>query len=138
MLARKGKKKHETEWLFAKHGKISFSELKKALRKLPKEDVWFKEEASIFHICCRAIDDAQKLINLARSLGFRRSGAQATKRKIVVEIVSTENIEAIVARNRKAIVADGYLKVLAEEANKKMERNKGKIMMFYNRLSSLV
>ncbi|MBS3098409.1 hypothetical protein J4209_06465 [Candidatus Woesearchaeota archaeon] len=137
LLIRRGKKKHETEWLFAKHGKVSFNELKKALRRLPKQDVWFKEEASIFHISCRTIDDAQKLVNLTRNIGFRRTGIQSIKRKIVVEIVSTENIETIAAKSGKIIVDDDYLKVLAEEANKKMKRNKEKIGFFYKGLSCL-
>lgn len=131
LLIRKGKKKHETEWLFAKHRKISFNELKRELKKLPRQDVWFKQEGAILHIACRDLECAQRLVNLARNLGFRRTGIQATRKKIIIEIVGDEKIETIIAKNGKLLVTDNYLKELVKGANKKLKINNRKLKKLF-------
>lgn len=138
LLEKKSDKKQEARWLFKKHGKANLKEIKKALKKLSRHDIWFRQEAAIFHIACRTIDDAQKLINLARSIGFKRSGIQSTKNKIIVEIASSEYIDAIIAKNGKLLVNDNYLKILINEANKKLEKNKEKLKKLMQDLSGKV
>lgn len=127
LLSKKSYKKQETRWLFCSHKKTNFKEIKKALEKIPKTDVWFRFEPLILHVAAKTIEDAQKLINIARDIGFKRSGIQSTKRKIVVEVASTEIIDAIIAKKGKLLVTDDYLKVLIQEANKKLKRTRDKI-----------
>ena len=63
----------------------------------------------------------------ARFAGFRRSCIQATKKKIVVEVSSSDYIYTIIAKNRRLLADDGYLKALTNEANKKIGKNEEKI-----------
>lgn len=121
-------KKDESRWLLATHEQTSLSEIKNALKS--KEDVWLKQEGAIFHVCCRAIEDAEKLIKAAKDSGFKRTGMIMVDKRFVVEIISTENISTIIAKKGKLLVGDSYISALAEECNAKMDRNREKIGRF--------
>ncbi len=127
LLEKKSDKKQEIKWLFKKHGKVNFKEIKNSLKKLSKHDIWFRQEAAILHVACKTINNTQKLINLARSIGFKRSGIQSTKNKIIVEIASSDYIDTIIAKKGKLLVDNDLLKILISEANKKLKRNKEKL-----------
>jgi len=124
----KNNRKDKTKWLFSSHDKISFKNIKKALEKLPKKDVWFKAEAAILHVACKDKDEAIKFLNIARDSGFRRSGIiSIRKNSFILEIVSTEKIETIISKNGKLIVGEDYIKILIKENNKKLENTWEKI-----------
>jgi len=89
--------------------------------------VWLREEPPIIHVCCRTEEDAIKLMNSARAIGFKRGGIIALGKNTVYEMASTEFVEAPVAKNCKTIVDDKYLKILIAEANKRLLRGKKKI-----------
>lgn len=132
LLSKKSEKKQEANWLLSSHRKISLKEIKNALKNLPKEDVWFRFEPLILHVAADSIENAQRLVNLARNIGFRRTGIQSTKNKITIEVASTEIMDTIIAKNSKLLIDDNYLKILIKEANKKLERTWKKIKEFYN------
>lgn len=136
LLSKKSDKKQEAEWLFKSHKIVSFKKINKKLKKLPKNDVWFRYEAAILHIACKTIKDAQKLVNIARSVGFKRSGIQSTK-KMIVEIASSDYLDTIIAKNGKLLVSEDYIKILIKEANKKLKKNMQKIERFYDSIKSL-
>jgi len=123
-------KKNEAEWLFVSHETIKFSDLKDALLNLPEEDVWFREESMILHVCCRTIEDAEKMLGFASEAGFKRAGIAAAKKKIMVEIMGTEFIDTIIAKDGKLLVDEDYIKVLIEYANKKLAKGHERINNF--------
>ncbi len=125
----KKNRKDLSKWLFSSHKKIKFSEL--PLTKFPKETVYFRQEGLILHIACKDIESAQKIVDKAKFVGFKRSGIMATSKRIIVEICSTEKLEAPICKNGKLIVSDEYLKFLIFEANKKMKQNEIKTKKFY-------
>ena len=134
LLSKKSGKKQEAKWLFKSHKKITLEEIKSALKPLPKTDVYFRFEPLILHIAAENIEYAQRLVNLARNLGFKRTGIQSTKNKIIIEIASTEILETIIAKEGKLLVDSNYLKILIQEANKKLQQNNKKIKKFENNL----
>lgn len=121
-------RKDESRWLLITHSKTDLAEIKNALKS--KEDVWLKEEGMILHVCCKEIEDAEKLVNLAKNSGFKRTGMITVNKRYIVEIISTENISTILAKKGKILVDDAYLSVLINECNAKMDRNKEKIGKF--------
>jgi len=125
-------KKRMEEVIFIKHSPVRFSEINKSVKKIPKGTVWLKEEPIILHISCRTIADAQKMLDIARSIGLKRSGIIGIKKKIVVEIIGSERVEAPIARDGKMLANDIYLKELVKEANKKLKKSKEKIELFYH------
>ena len=121
----KSNKKSEVQYLFCSHLKITYNQLKKILylKKLPKDDIWFRVESAILHVACKDAEGALKLLKAAREVGFRRSGIISLgKNRATIELVSTEKIDAIIAKNKKLLVNGDYLKILIKEGNKKLER----------------
>jgi len=127
MILAEGETKKDTKWIFVSHDKITFKQLKNSLKKIPKQTLWFRFEPMILHAACNLIDSAQKLVDMAKNAGFKKSGIMATSKRIVVEIRGTDFISAPIAFNGKISVDNDYLKVLINEANKKLKRNDGKI-----------
>ena len=130
IIEKRSLKKNEAEWLLTSHKKVTFSKVKKVLASLPKGDIYFKFEPFIMHIAAKTIEDGQEIVNKAREIGFRRSGIQSTKTRVIVEIASTEVVDKIIAKKGKLLITEEYLKELIKEANSKMERNKSKIDRF--------
>ena len=134
-------KKNEVEYLFRSHKKIGYNEIKKILKskKELKNDVWFKVQPAIIHVACNDIKNTKKILNIARDIGFRRSGIISVgKNKIIMELISTERIDAIVGKNGKLLIDEGYFKVLVKEGNKKLEKTWEKIDKLHNNLNKLI
>jgi len=134
LIEKKSEKKQECRWLFVSHKKIALKEIKNALKKISEHPVWFRFEPLILHVAARTIEDAQILVSKAREAGFKRTGIQSTKNKIIVEIASTEVIDAIIADKGKLLIDEDYLNVLVDEANKKSEKNNKKIKRLFTAL----
>jgi tRNA wybutosine-synthesizing protein 3 len=130
MLMSEGKTKKDANWIFVSHDKITFSPLKNALKKIPKQTVWFKFEPMILHVCCDSPESAEKILESAKSSGFKHSGIMNLKGRIIVEIRGTDFISAPIAFNGKISFKEDYLKTLVKEANIKMKRNDEKINKF--------
>lgn len=133
LIKKKSDKKQDARWLIVKHDKISFNEIKKI--KIPKEQIWFRQEPLIMHVCCKTLEDAKKLLNITRKI-FKRAGIISIGKKIIIEIIGTGFIDTIIA-DGKLIVPNDYLKVLVKEANKKLKKSKRDIKKFYNLVKSI-
>ena len=122
VLLKESEKKARDLFLFRKHGKISFQELKKALEKTEyKGLVYFKQEPCILHVACFSLDDAQDLVNKAKLAGWKRSGIMSIKRNMI-ELLSTEQLSFPIMDNGSILVSDNFLKLVVKESNKKLEK----------------
>ena len=130
----KKRKKQDTNFLYVTHEKAGFNI--KDIKNIKGNDIWLRQEGFILHVCCKTIKDAEKLLNLIMKIGLKRSGIISLKNKIMVEIIGTEVIDTIIA-DKKLLVDETYLKILINEANKKMDRNKEKIERVYDTLQNL-
>lgn len=133
LLEMKSKRKNECGWILAKHDKVKFNEIKNHLKNKIKNEIWLKQEPLILHVRCRDLESAKKLLDISRKI-FKRAGIiSLSEKKIVVEIIGSERIDAIIAD--KNFVADGnYLKQLIKYANRNFEDNKEKCEGFLRML----
>ena len=131
MIPKSGRK-DEAEWVFKSHNLVEFENL--PLDKFPEEPVWFRQESAIFHVCCKTIEDAQSIVNKAKTAGFKRSGIMATTKRIMVELTSTESIDVPITRKGELLVNEDYIKILINEANKKLKRSRDKVDKFFKLL----
>src|SRR4030043_125275 len=119
--------KAEDVFLFRSHKKVSFNELKKALEKIKYDKlVEFQQTTCILHVACSSLKDAQNIINKAKQAGWKRSGIMGGKRNMV-ELHSTENISFPIMEKGKILVDNNFLRLIVEQANKKLERTWKKI-----------
>ncbi|MBN1644786.1 hypothetical protein JW851_01935 [Candidatus Woesearchaeota archaeon] len=125
LLEADSNKKNKAKWLFVSHESTDFESISKKLDS--KSEVWLRQEGAILHICCKDLESAEKLINLVKSIGFKRAGMISINKRFVVEIISSEHLCAPVIKKGKKIVTDEYFSVLISEANKKIRKNKEKL-----------
>ena len=133
----KTKRKDHSDWLLASHQPVAFNKLKASLKELPEEEVWFRSEPFIAHIACRTLEDAKNYIGICNTAGFKHSGIIAFGNRIIVESYGTDFIDAIVAKNKKLLCDESYLKILLSAANKKLKSNLEKIKRLENLAKSL-
>jgi tRNA wybutosine-synthesizing protein 3 len=131
LIKKKSYKKQDCSWIFVKHKEVDFDEIRKVLERIPEEEVWFREEPLIMHICCKNLEDANRFLGIVRKI-FKRAGIISINKKIIIEIIGTEFIDTIISKNKKLLVSDEYLKFLVKEANKKLRRNKRNIKRFHS------
>ena len=122
-------KKQENIFSAIFHCKVDLEYMKKCLPKKPIGIlIYIKLEPCIMHVACKDIEHANKLVNLARHAGWKKSGIISTKKdKIMCELVSTENLAAPIMDKGEFIVSEDYLKTLISEANKKLIQTREKI-----------
>ena len=87
----------------------------------------FKMEPCILHVACRDLNCAQKLFDKAKFIGWKKSGIISIKNHIILELNSTERLEFPIISLGKIIVDDKFLKVIVNEANKKLKKSWKKI-----------
>ncbi|MBW3011504.1 hypothetical protein KY326_04770 [Candidatus Woesearchaeota archaeon] len=135
-----GKKKNEYRWLYISHSKITKKEFDKIEKlytniwddKNLLNTCWIRFEPAILHVSCESIDDAQKLLDLARNTGFKLSGIISAK-KNVVEIRASERLDIPLS-----VVLDVFaLDTAIAEANRKLDETHTKIKKLTKKLSSL-
>lgn len=117
-------------FLWMKHDRTSFKELKNEIKKASenKRDlIYLKQEACLVVVACKTLDDAQKLLDKAQFAGWKNSGIIATKKRIILQLISTERMDCPVVDRGKILISNEALKVLIKEANSKLERTREKV-----------
>lgn len=134
----KKEKKNESNWLYVSHEKGDCNEILKILKNLTTKDkVWLKQEPMILHLVAKDIDDANKILSLANSVGFKHSGILSTSNRIIIEIDGIEKLETLVAVNQKMLPTESYLKLLVQECNRKLKKNRLRIQKFEQKIKAL-
>ena len=122
-LGGKGVNKFVEKW----HGIVEPDEVLDKIKPM-RGTLWFRFEPPIIHVVARTLEHADSFMTKAREAGFKRSGIQSFKdERIVMEILSTERIDAPLAAEGKALVSEEYLCYLTNTANKKFKESKRKI-----------
>ena len=135
-------KKGENLFLFVSHDKVSFKKLKEELNSALKKmgtssgffttpatrqevvkKIKFKLEPCILHIACETLEDAKKLFEIGKNAGWKRLGIIGTRNGFTFELNSTEKLEFPIIQNKKILVDDEFLKIVVDEANKKLEKS---------------
>ena len=103
------------------HRKINFDEVMAALNSAScSGSIWFRQEPSIFHIVSKDFDGAVKLLDIALKSGYKNSGIAVLKEgRFMVQVISTERIDAPLTSKGKLLVSEEYVRFLVELANNK-------------------
>jgi tRNA wybutosine-synthesizing protein 3 len=126
-LPQVGDKQHAT-FLGKWHRPVTLLELKQDMKKYKTGQLWFITQSPIFHIAARNIEDADRLIKIGITSGFKHSGFKTGKNRILVEICSTERMDVPLGSNKEIFISDDYLNFLIELGNDLINRSNKKIM----------
>ena len=113
--------------IFRTHDKISLKELKKQLLIKNKDTIYFKQEPCFVVVSSRNSKKQWELFNLARNNGWKKSGILSLDKKLLIELMGTENISFPIMKKGKLLVDDEFLKIVIKKANSNLKRGWEKI-----------
>ncbi|HJO14504.1 MAG TPA: hypothetical protein QGG70_00465 [Candidatus Pacearchaeota archaeon] len=124
-------KKSPDVFLFRSHKQIKLDELKKgildAAEKIQEGIIMFKQEPCLVVISCRNKDKQWKLFSQARNNGWKKSGILSLDKKLLIELMSSENISFPIIKDGEILIDDKFLEIILEKANSNLEKGWEKI-----------
>lgn len=113
---------------FVSHDLVDFDNLLEEISKLDKKNnLKFKSEPPILHVCCKTLKGAEEILNKARDSGWKRSGIISLGKNIIVELISTEKLEFPLVQNENLLVDKNFLEIVLEKANNNLKKGWKKI-----------
>lgn len=91
----------------------------------------------IFHVSAANIDAASTLIKAAKQSGFKNSAIKSIGERVMVEIRSTEEVDAPLGMDGKLLCDEKYLSLLVSIANEIMDRIEKKLERFERKIGGL-
>ena len=124
MVLKDQDKKGKNVFVYVSHDLVSEDFLKDV--KL-KGNLKFKQEPFIFHVACRDLDGAKKLIEKAHKVGWKRAGVISLSKNIIVEINGNEKIDFPLVKKGKLLVSEEFMAEVVKKSNSNLERNWKKV-----------
>ena len=112
------------------HKLINQNEIVLAAKKGKNGMLWLLAQSPILHISAETKNAADKLLKIAISCGFKNSGLKSIIGKIIVEICSTERLDAPIGKDGSLFCDKEYLKFLVDISNEIIERSSYKLQRF--------
>ena len=116
------------------HRTINSDEVISSLEKTDKGQLWLLAQSSIIHIGAKTNESADKLLKIAYSCGFKHSGFKSLENRYIIEICSTERLDAPVGKDGKLFCDKEHLDLLVKISNKIMEKSNAKLKRFEQEL----
>lgn len=106
------------------HREVFFDEVLEGVKAKTKGTVWLRAEPFIFHIGCRDLAAARKVLLLKDLAGVRRGGICVAKEgKFIVELTGTQYLCVPVKEGERILVDEKYLKELVSFVNRRLKAN---------------
>jgi tRNA wybutosine-synthesizing protein 3 len=118
------------------HRTIETHELQTAATKATTGFLWLLAQAPIVHIGAETLQYAEKMLKTAISCGFKNSAVKSLGKKIIIEICSTERLDAPIGRDGCLFCEEKHLSLLVEISNEVIKRSQEKIGRFTNKLGN--
>lgn len=134
--------KENAEFLGKWHREVELEEVKGVFSKIQdKNKVFLITQSPIVHVRCKTLDSAISLRNKAVGSGLKYStlksitlNSKSEPVKIVVEILSSENIHIPISEGKKLYPDEEYLNFMIENANYALNRAQEKLERFRKNL----
>jgi tRNA wybutosine-synthesizing protein 3 len=129
-----GSGKKEASFLYVTHDVVDKDTLWDALQGVERASL--RQEGFIVHVCCKTLEDANKLLAVARESGLKRAAIISAEDRIVVEIVATSQMETLACKG-KVLVDRAYVSEWISEAASRLKKNYEMLDGFTDRLGHL-
>ncbi|NPA38804.1 MAG: hypothetical protein GXN99_03365 [Candidatus Nanohaloarchaeota archaeon] len=121
--------KKDHKWLGKWHRTVTVEEVEKAITSEKGKITWLKQDSFIIHIGADTIDNALKLLDLARNkAGLKRSGIMQIKPRIMLEIIGLDTLASPLYYETTQLYSN--LTHLVTIANMKFQRNEERLKHF--------
>ena len=118
------------------HRVVEPTEVQVAATKSTNGLLWLLAQAPILHIGVESLTLAEMMMKTAISCGFKNTAVKSLGKKIVIEICSTERLDAPIGRDGILFCQDYYLALLTEISNEVMKRSQEKLCRFAKKLEN--
>jgi len=119
------------------HRPIKYNELESAAKKGKNGMLWLLAQSPIIHIAAETNNAADKLLKIAISCGFKNSGLKSIIGRIIIEICSTERLDAPIGKNGSLFCDEEFLYLLVDISNELINRSSYKLQKFKQELKNI-
>ncbi len=119
--------KKQAKFLGKWHRTIMIDELFKSSKTADKGFLWLLAQSPILHVGTLDLNAAEKLVKLAILSGFKNSSIRSIGKTIVIELCSTERLDAPIGKDSILFCESTYLQLLVDVSNSVMEKSKMKL-----------
>ena len=126
--------KKKAKFLGKWHDKISSDEILSSLKNANVGQIWLLSQSPIIHIVAKIPEAADKILKTAIATGFKNSGLKSLGNKIVIEVCSTERLDAPVGQDGNLYCSSNHLELLVKISNEIMSKSTLKLKKFEEKL----
>jgi len=126
--------KKEAKFLGKWHRSIELNDLLSAIKKAKEGQLWILSQSPIIHITAISDYAADKILKIAIACGFKNSGLKSIGKRIVIEILSTERLDAPIGKNGKVFCNNEHLDLLVKISNEIIEKSTLKLKKLEKKL----
>ena len=119
------------------HRPIKYAEFEGAAGKATKGLLWLLAQSPILHICVQTLELANTLVKTGVSCSFKNSSVKSTGRRIIIEIGSTERLDAPIGKDGIVFCDQRYSEYLVDIANTVIEKSNLKLLRLKQGLRNL-
>jgi len=118
------------------HRKVKFPEVWKGIEESTHAgNLWLKQDAFVYVIGTRSLENAKKIISICQKSGVKRYGIHHFEEgKVLMEIFGTHSMSVPLTEGKKLLVEKDYVKKLIQIANRKWDANEKKRKEFEKNL----
>jgi len=117
------------------HRTIQLEELSVASKKATKGLLWLLAQAPIIHIGVENLPLADRMVKTAVACGFKNSAIRSLGKTVIIELCSTERLDAPIGRDGGLFCSEKHLTLLVEISNEVIERSSEKMSRLAEKLA---
>jgi tRNA wybutosine-synthesizing protein 3 len=129
-----GDKQHAT-FLGKWHQTVKVQDISTAGKRATKGYLWLLAQSPILHVAAFTLSQADTLLKHAIAAGFKHSGLKSIGNNVIVELCSTERLDAPLGADGRLLCDNDYLDLLVSIANQVIERSTKKLEHLYSELA---
>jgi len=122
--------KKQAEFLGRWHRTIKTEEVLESIKKSDKGTIWLLAQSPIIHIGAKTNTAADKIVKIANASGFKNSNIKSVGKKPLVEIGSTERLDAPIGEDGTLFCKKEHLDLLVRIANEVIKKSMLKLDRF--------
>ncbi|HIH28381.1 MAG TPA: hypothetical protein HA260_01105 [Thermoplasmata archaeon] len=119
------------------HRTIESEELATASKKATQGLLWLLAQAPILHIGVETLPLAERMVKTAISCGFKNSSIRSLGKKIIIELCSTERLDAPIGKDGCLFCDEKQLCLIVEISNEVIERSQEKLARLTEKLEKI-
>ena len=117
------------------HRTIQLEELSAASKKATNGLLWLLAQAPIIHIGVENLPLADRMVKTAVACGFKNSAIRSLGKTVIIELCSTERLDAPIGRDGGLFCSEKHLTLLVEISNEVIERSSEKMSRLAEKLA---